>query len=85
MKNSTGATPEDYKLIFEDHRVGQKIFEDLLLRFGRLPAKEGGIDRVLNQFEYSGQRRVIDHIALRIDQANGTRKEGETIDLDENN
>jgi hypothetical protein len=77
------ATPEDYKLIFEDNKVGQKVFEDLLLRFGRLPAKEGGLDRVLNQFEYSGQRRVIDHIALRIDQANGVRTQGEIIDLDQ--
>jgi len=75
------ASPDDYKAIFEDHVLGQKIFEDLLLRFGALPPKEGGLDRVLNQFEYSGQRRVIDFIALRIDQANGLRSQGETIEL----
>lgn len=75
-------TPQDYKAIFEDNKVGQMVFEDLLLRFGRLPKKEGGIDRVLNQFEYSGQRRVIDYIALKIDQANGARV---TLTKDEEN
>jgi hypothetical protein len=82
MSTYSRATPEDYKMIFEEHRVGQKVFEDLLLRFGSLPVKDGGIDRILNQFEYSGQRRVIDHIALRIDQANGVRTQGEIIDLE---
>jgi hypothetical protein len=76
------ATPEDYQLIFEDHKVGQKIFEDLLIRFGNLPPKQGGLDRVLNQFEYAGQRRVIDYIALRLDQANGVRSNGATIELE---
>lgn len=85
MNDTYKVGPEDYKLIFEDNRTGQKIFEDLLLKFGRLPAKEGGIDRVLNQFEYSGQRRVIDFIALRIDQANGLKNQGEIIELDEEN
>lgn len=75
------ATPEDYQLIFEDHKVGQKIFEDLLLRFGSLPPKQGGLDRVLNQFEYAGQRRVIDYIALRLDQANGVRSNGDTFEI----
>lgn len=82
QKSKYIATPDDYRLIFEQNKVGQKIFEDLLSRFGRLPPKDGGLDRILNQFEYSGQRRVIDHIALRIDQSNGVRTQGETIDLD---
>lgn len=82
MRKDQVATPEEYKQIFEDNRIGQKVFEDLILRFGSLPAKSGGIDRVLNHFEYSGQRRVIDHIALRIDQANGVRTQGEIIDLE---
>lgn len=75
-------TPEDYKLIFEDNRTGQKIFDDLVQRFGALPEKQGGLDRVLNQFEYSGQRRIIDFIALRIDQANGARSNGEVIEIE---
>jgi len=81
MKNDP-VTPEEYKQIFEDNKVGQRVFEDLLLKFGRLPGEKGGIDRILNQFEYSGRRRVIDHIALKIDQANGLRTHGEVIDIE---
>lgn len=77
------ATPEEYKQIFEDNRVGQKIYEDLLLRFGRQCDKGSGIDRVLDQFQYSGRREIIEFITLRVNQANGVRTQGETIDLGE--
>ena len=76
-------SPDAYKAIFEDHRVGAAIFEDLLKKFGRLPTKDGGIDRVLNQFEYAGQRRVLDFIVLKINQANGVEPKGGTVELDE--
>lgn len=75
-------TPEDYEDIFEHSRKGQKILDDLILRFGNLPEKSGGIDRVLNQAEYAGQRRIIDFIAMRIDQARGLKTHGETFDLE---
>lgn len=65
------ATPDDYALIFEQHKVGQRVFEDLLQRFGRVPDKSAGIDRILDQFQYAGQRKVIEFITLRINQANG--------------
>lgn len=74
------ATPEDYKLIFEDHRVGRLIYDDLINRFGAMPAKQGGLDRILDQFEYSGKRRVIEFITLRINQANGV-KDDEMVEI----
>jgi len=77
-------SPEDYKAIFEDHKTGAKILDELIARFGVLPSNSNGIDRVLNQFEYSGQRKVIEFIALRINQANGIKSHGETIDTTHN-
>ncbi|MDX1497051.1 MAG: hypothetical protein R3352_05820 [Salinisphaeraceae bacterium] len=66
------ATPEDYALIFEQHRVGQKILDDLVARFGRRKgAGKDGISRVLDTFEYEGQRQVLDFICSRINEANG--------------
>lgn len=75
------ATPDDYKLIFEDHKVGQRIFEDLIQRFGRVPAKSEGIDRVLDQFEYAGRRRVIEFITLRINQSNGVQDDEHMVQV----
>lgn len=72
------ATPQDYADIFEDHRTGQKIYEDLIARFGMVRGQATGIDRVLNTFEYQGQRKVIEFITRRINQANG-------VDNDDNN
>lgn len=60
-----------YADIFETNRVGQIIFEDLIRRFGNVPDKSEGIDRVLDQFQYAGQRAVIEYITLKINQANG--------------
>ncbi len=75
-------TPEDYKTIFEDHRTGQKIYEDLIIRFGGIKKQSAGIDRVLDTFEYSGRRQVIEYITHRINQANGVEPES-TIQLEE--
>lgn len=64
-------TPEDYKAIFEDHRVGAQIFDELIQIFGRVPSPSEGIDRVLDQFEFAGRRRVIEFITAKINRANG--------------
>lgn len=78
----TRPTPEEYALIFEHHKTGAKIFEDLILRFGRVPhAEADGINRVLNQFEYAGARKVLEFITLKINQANGLDHES-TIEID---
>lgn len=66
------ATPDDYAAIFEQHKTGQKILDDLVRRFGRRAnGAKDGISRVLDTFEYQGQREVLDFICLRINQANG--------------
>ncbi len=64
---------DDYKLIFEDHRVGAAIFEDLYRRFAS-NAKvhtDGGIDAVLKTYRASAHREVIEFIARQINRANG--------------
>ncbi len=71
---SNTATPKDYELIFEDNKTGQKIYDDLVARFGKIPDKSNGIDRVLDQFQYAGQRKVIEFITMRINQANGVEE-----------
>ncbi len=83
MPKPLDATPEDYQLIFEVHKTGQRIFEDLIQRFGRVPGKAEGIDRVLDQFEYAGQRKVIEYITLRINQANGVDNDDCMVQISE--
>lgn len=63
-------TPQDYKQIFEDHKVGAAILEDLILIFAKAPVMRGGIDAVLQTYANGGQRRVLDHIANQINRAN---------------
>ncbi len=75
MTQQMTATAADYGLIFEDNPHGATIFEDLIQRSGRVPPSSGGIDRVLNQFEYAGQRKVIEFITLRINQSNGVKED----------
>lgn len=85
MPDDQKATPEDYALIFEQHRVGQKILDDLITRFARRGGnKTDGISRVLDTFEYQGQRNIIDFIALRIEQSNvGNNDEHTQVSIDE--
>lgn len=63
--------PQDYKMIFEDHRVGAAILEDLTRRFARPAVMTGGIDAVLQTYQRDGMRRVIEHIVTQINRANG--------------
>lgn len=63
-------TPADYKLIFEDHKVGAAILDDLIHIFAKAPVMRGGIDAVLQTYANGGQRRVLDHIANQINRAN---------------
>jgi len=66
------ATAADYGQIFDDHRVGKKILEDLVARFTR-QRKGTGIDRLINMSEDRGRREVLDFILLRINQSNGVK------------
>lgn len=75
------ATPDDYRDIFEVNRIGQKIAEDLFMRFGyrKTARSEDGINRALDLFEYQGQRNVIDFIVKRINQANGVNENDDAV------
>lgn len=64
-------TPQDYALIFEDHKVGAAILEDLTLIFARPAVVKGGIDAVLETYQRDGQRRVLEHIVSQINRAHG--------------
>ncbi len=66
------ATPEDYALIFESNKVGQRILDDLIKRFAYSSSNHtDGINRILNTFEDKGARKAIDFIVLQINRANG--------------
>lgn len=69
--NDTSPTPQDYALIFEDHKVGAAILEDLTRRFARPAVVTGGIDAVLQTYQRDGMRRVIEHIVSQINRAHG--------------
>lgn len=76
------ALDEAYALIFESNRSGQVIYEDLINRFGHLPAKSQSIDRILDAFEYNGKRKVLEYITTRINRANGVSENVETVEVD---
>lgn len=71
-------TPADYKLIFEDHKVGAAILEQLIQIFARPAVVQGGIDAVLQTYHRDGSRRVMEHIAAQINRANGVDVNDET-------
>lgn len=63
--------PALYARVFEGHREGALILEELVQRFTR-PAKiEGGIDAILQTYHNDGARSVIEFIVHRINMANG--------------
>lgn len=63
-------TPDDYKLIFEDHKVGAAILEQMTRIFARPAVVQGGIDAVLQTYHRDGSRRVLEHIVSQINRAN---------------
>lgn len=64
-------TPQDYALIFEDHKVGAAILEHLTRVFARPAVVTGGIDAVLETYQRDGQRRVLEYIVSQINRARG--------------
>lgn len=77
------ATPDDYALIFDVNRTGQKILDDLLKRFANKRRGNEGINRILDTFEYQGQRNVLDYIVTQINKANGVNDDSDiTADFD---
>ena len=81
-KRKALATPDDYKAVFEDSKIGALVLEDLINKFGWIPSREtDGINRVLNQFEFAGSQKVLDSIAIQINIANGVISGG-TFDME---
>ena len=77
------AKPDDYALIFEVNKTGQKVLDDLIKRFANKGNGGAGIDRILNTFEYQGQRNVLDYIINQVNKANGVNDDSEiTVELD---
>ncbi|HWU35458.1 MAG TPA: hypothetical protein VN023_09520 [Methylovorus sp.] len=65
------AVPADYKSVFENTNSGQKILDDLVVRFHRNPFVKGGHEADRQTAYNAGCNAVVDHILLRINQANG--------------
>lgn len=70
-------TPADYKLVFEDHKVGAAILEDLIRLYTKDAVTDGGIDAVLKTYMRMGQRAPLDHIVKQINRANNVPVEEE--------
>lgn len=64
-------TPADYALIFQDHRVGAAIFEELVQLFHGNPYVKGGIEAQRETDARAGAMRPIDHILRKLNQAAG--------------
>lgn len=64
-------TPEMYAQVFGPGTAGEKVLEDLIAKFVRPPVYEGGIDGVRKSDARAGQRRPLDYIMLKINQAAG--------------
>lgn len=80
------ATPEDFALVFESHRSGQKVLQYLIERYGSTRTRSSGIDRILDTMEKKGSREVLDHIILQINKANGEQDHADqdiTVSVDE--
>ena len=75
-------TPETYLDVFERHPAGAAVLEELIKRFTQSAVTEGGIDAVLKTYQRMGQRRVLDHIINKINQAHGVPEpQGEDDDV----
>lgn len=74
-------TPADYKLIFEDHRIGAAILEQMIRVFARPPVTTGGIDAVLQTYDRNGARRVLEYITAQVNRANGVDVNNQTEEL----
>ena len=64
-------TPEMYAQVFGPGTAGERVLEDLISKFVRPPVFEGGIDGVRKTDFRAGNRRVLDFIMLKINQAGG--------------
>lgn len=63
--------PEVYARVFEGMPEGQQILEELIVRFHRGAVLAGGIDAIIQTYHREGERRVVDFLVSRINQAHG--------------
>jgi hypothetical protein len=69
--------PEAYARVFENHAEGRQILEDLTRRFGGGIYVPGGLEGDRETCFKAGQRKVLDFILGRINQANGVAQDDE--------
>lgn len=63
--------PAIYARLFDGHKDGPAVLDDLTRRFCRPAVADGGIDAVLKTYHRAGARAVVEYIIARINQANG--------------
>ena len=71
MPRSEPLDPSVYARVFDANPEGQKILEELALRFARPAKREGGIDAILETYHRDGARSVVEFIVNRVNTANG--------------
>ena len=73
MRGTTppAVTPGMYLDVFERHPAGAAVLENLIQLFTQQAVTDGGIDAVLKTYQRMGQRRVLDHIIMQINRAQG--------------
>jgi len=67
------ATPADYQSVFENTNSGQKILDDLVVRFHRNPYVQGGHEADRQTAYNAGRNSVVDHILRQVNIANGVK------------
>jgi len=68
-------TPQDYAMVFEDHKVGAAIFEQMTARFANKVYVKGGLEADRQTCYNAGQRDVIEFIVKQINRAHGVVNE----------
>lgn len=71
MSERQALPPEAYARVFDGFPEGRQILEELVARFGGNPYVRGGHEADRETAYRAGQRRVVDFILTRINQANG--------------
>lgn len=71
------ATPDDYKIAFQDTKAGELVLEDLLARFAKKVFVKGGHEGDRETCYRAGMRDVVEHIVTMINRANGVQDDSE--------
>lgn len=77
------ATPDDYKLVFEDSLAGQAVLEDLIARFGQAPYVPGGHEGDRETCFRAGRFAVVNYVLAQINRSNGVNDETENVEVAE--